>query len=63
MAFALSRLSHSPTGPTPLGILRNVEERGTYDDGVNAQLAEAKSKKGDGNIDDLIRSLGTWTVG
>ena len=61
-AFAISRLSHTPTGPTPLGILRNVDIRGTYDDGVNAQLAEAKAKKGDGNVDDLIRSLGTWTV-
>lgn len=62
-AFALSRISHSPTGPTPLGIFRNVDIRGTYDDGVNAQLAKAKATKGEGNIDDLIRSLGTWTVG
>jgi 2-oxoglutarate ferredoxin oxidoreductase subunit beta len=62
MAFALSRLSHSPTGPTPLGILRSDNSRPTYDDGVSAQLAQAKATKGEGNIDDLIRSLGTWTV-
>lgn len=60
-SFALSRLSHTPTGPTPLGIFRNVE-RPTYDDGVNAQLAQAKAAKGEGNVEDLIRSLGTWTV-
>ena len=61
LAFALSRLSHTPTGITPLGIFRNVD-RPTYDDGVNQQLVEAQAQKGPGNIDDLVRSLGTWTV-
>ena len=61
LAYALSRLSHTPTGITPLGVFRSVE-RPTYDDGVNQQLVEAQAQKGPGNIDDLIRSLGTWTV-
>ena len=61
LAYALSRLSHTPTGITPLGVFRSVE-RSTYDDGVNQQLVEAQAQKGPGNIDDLIRSLGTWTV-
>jgi 2-oxoglutarate ferredoxin oxidoreductase subunit beta len=61
IAFALSRLSHGPYGPTPLGIFRNVE-RPTYDAELNAQIAEAKEQLGEGDLEELIRSHGTWTV-
>lgn len=61
IAFALSRLSHGPYGPTPLGIFRNVE-RPTYDAELNAQIAEAKEHLGEGDLEELIRSHGTWTV-
>ncbi|HSM44626.1 MAG TPA: 2-oxoacid:ferredoxin oxidoreductase subunit beta [Acidimicrobiia bacterium] len=62
IAFALSRLSHGPYGPTPLGIFRNVD-RPAYDREVNVQVAAAQEKLGDGDLDKLIRSHGTWTVG
>jgi 2-oxoglutarate ferredoxin oxidoreductase subunit beta len=62
IAFAISRLSHGPYGPTPLGIFRDVE-RAVYDQELNIQLAAAKDKFGDGDLDKLIRSHGTWTVG
>ena len=61
MAFAISRLSHTPTGPTPLGIFRNVT-RPTYEEGMSAQLVEAQTKKGPGDIASLLASHGTWTV-
>jgi 2-oxoglutarate ferredoxin oxidoreductase subunit beta len=61
VAFALSRLSHGPYGPTPLGIFRNVE-RPVYDSELNAQLDKAKDRFGDGDLDQLIKSHGTWTV-
>ncbi|HIE22109.1 MAG TPA: 2-oxoacid:ferredoxin oxidoreductase subunit beta [Acidimicrobiia bacterium] len=61
IAFALSRLSHGPFGPTPLGIFRNVE-RPTYEHELERQLAEAREKLGPGDLDALIRSHGTWTV-
>ncbi len=61
VAFALSRLSHGPYGPTPLGVFRNVT-RPTYDAEMNRQIAEATSKRGPGDLDKLIRSIGTWTV-
>jgi 2-oxoglutarate ferredoxin oxidoreductase subunit beta len=61
IAFALSRLSHGPYGPTPLGIFRRVT-RPTYDSEVNAQVAAARERLGDGDLDQLIRSHGTWTV-
>ncbi len=61
IAFALSRLSHGPYGPTPIGIFRNVT-RPAYDDEVNRQLDEAKQKMGKGDLAKLITSGGTWTV-
>jgi 2-oxoglutarate/2-oxoacid ferredoxin oxidoreductase subunit beta len=62
IAFALSRLSHGPYGPTPLGIFRDVS-RPAYDTQVNVQVAQAQEKLGTGDLDKLIRSHGTWTVG
>jgi 2-oxoglutarate ferredoxin oxidoreductase subunit beta len=62
IAFALSRLSHGPYGPTPLGIFRNVK-RDAYDKQVNVQVAAAQEKLGEGDLNELIRSHGTWTVG
>ncbi|MEA1903302.1 MAG: 2-oxoacid:ferredoxin oxidoreductase subunit beta [Actinomycetota bacterium] len=61
VAFGLSRLSHGPYGPTPLGVFRNVD-RPTYDSEVNRQVEEAKNRLGPGDLDKLIRSHGTWTV-
>jgi 2-oxoglutarate ferredoxin oxidoreductase subunit beta len=61
VAFALSRLSHGPYGPTPLGVFRNVS-RPTYDAEMNRQLEEARAQRGPGDLSKLIRSLGTWTV-
>jgi 2-oxoglutarate ferredoxin oxidoreductase subunit beta len=61
VAFALSRLSHGPYGPTPLGIFRNVD-RPTYDEEFNRQVAAAKEKQGEGDLAKLVASRGTWTV-
>jgi len=60
-AFALSRLSHTPTGPTPLGVFRDVL-RPTYGDGVEQQIQAAKAQRGDGDLGTLLRSTGTWTI-
>jgi len=61
VAFAVSRLSHGPYGPTPLGIFRNVH-RPTYESQLNAQIDAAKEKMGEGDLNRLITSQGTWTV-
>lgn len=61
IAFALSRLSHGPYGPTPLGIFREVS-RPTYENEMNAQIDAAKEKHGEGELSRLIASQGTWTV-
>ena len=61
MAFALSRLSSSPTGPTPIGVFRDVE-RPVYDKEVRRQIEAVTEKRGQGDLQTLIGSLGTWEV-
>ncbi len=60
-AFALSRLSHGPHGPTPIGVFRNVE-RPAYQDLMVQQIADARAEKGEGDIASLLRSHGSWIV-
>ena len=68
LAFALARLSADEPGsstaawsPTPFGVFRDVE-RPDYGTMVGAQLAEASSKKGPGDLRALLQSAGTWKV-
>ena len=61
-AFALSRLSHGPLGPTPIGIFRSIE-RSTYESVLQKQIHDAQSSRGPGDLASLIASTGTWTVG
>ena len=60
-AFALSRLALSPTGPTPLGIFRDVE-RPVYDDMLNEQVDQASAERGDGDLQALLESGNVWDV-
>ena len=61
VAFALSRLSYGPYGPTPLGIFRNVPVP-SYGRLLEDQIAQAREKQGPGDLAKIIRSRGTWTV-
>jgi 2-oxoglutarate ferredoxin oxidoreductase subunit beta len=60
-AFALSRLSHGPLGPTPIGIFRSVE-RESYEDLLQQQLVDAQADRGPGDLSQLVRQAGTWDV-
>jgi 2-oxoglutarate/2-oxoacid ferredoxin oxidoreductase subunit beta len=60
-AFALSRLSHGPHGPTPIGVFRSVE-RAVYEDLLTDQIDQARAARGEGDLADLLRSGGSWTV-
>jgi 2-oxoglutarate ferredoxin oxidoreductase subunit beta len=60
LAFLLSRMRH-PDFPEPLGVFRDVEQQ-RYGDLVRAQIAEAKTKQGEGDIQKLITGSDTWTV-
>jgi 2-oxoglutarate ferredoxin oxidoreductase subunit beta len=62
LAFALSRLAEHPETPTPVGVFRAVE-RPTYGVAMQQQLVDASSRSGPGDLDALLRSAPTWTVG
>ena len=59
-AFALSRLSLNPTGPTPIGIFRNVD-RPVYDDELRSQVTAARTA-GEGDLQALLESGNVWDV-
>jgi 2-oxoglutarate/2-oxoacid ferredoxin oxidoreductase subunit beta len=61
LAFALSRLSHGPYEPTPIGVFRAVE-RPEYGTEMARQITEAQERRGLGDVKDLLRSGSTWTV-
>lgn len=61
VAFALSRLSHGPYGPTPIGVFRSIS-RPTYESVMAKQVIDARSKQSAGDLGALVRSHGSWTV-
>jgi 2-oxoglutarate ferredoxin oxidoreductase subunit beta len=61
LAFQLSRLSRGPYEPTPIGVFRDVE-RPDYGTSMNNQVDEVVSKRGTGDLNDLLRSGSSWTV-
>jgi 2-oxoglutarate ferredoxin oxidoreductase subunit beta len=61
LAFSLSRISHTPHGPTPIGIFRDVE-RPVYDELMAEQLETAKSEGGEGDLAALLKAGDTWTI-
>jgi 2-oxoglutarate ferredoxin oxidoreductase subunit beta len=61
VAFALSRVTQSTHGGTPVGIFRNIE-RPVYDDLMAEQLQVAEEKRGKGDLAELLHSGETWVV-
>jgi 2-oxoglutarate ferredoxin oxidoreductase subunit beta len=61
LAFALSRLSHGPSQPTPIGVFRDVT-RPEYGDAMTQQVVDAQTRRGAGDLTALLTSGGTWTV-
>jgi 2-oxoglutarate/2-oxoacid ferredoxin oxidoreductase subunit beta len=60
-AFALAHLAELPTGPTPVGIFRDVS-RPVYAEGLGARLEAEHEAAGTAELDALLRSGDTWTV-
>ncbi|HYH27282.1 MAG TPA: 2-oxoacid:ferredoxin oxidoreductase subunit beta [Actinomycetota bacterium] len=61
LAFSLAHLAERPTGPTPIGIFREVA-RPVYGQAMERQLAMATERLGEGDLDALLRSGDTWEV-
>jgi 2-oxoglutarate ferredoxin oxidoreductase subunit beta len=62
LAFSLAQLSHQPTGPTPIGIFRDVQ-RPVYGEAMEHQLNAAVDKLGEGDLGTLLHAGDTWKVG
>src|ERR671934_227455 len=62
LASALARLSHTPHGPTPIGVFRDVE-RPVYDRLMDEQLEKARTDQGPGDLAELLQAGDTWTIG
>ena len=60
-ATTLARLADSPTGPTPIGVFRDVK-RDVYGSGRQSALRSAHEAAGLGDVDELLRSGDTWVV-
>jgi len=60
-AFALSRLSHGPHGPTPIGVFRDVQ-RSLYEDELQRQVSDTQGGRGPADLSELIRQTGTWAA-
>jgi len=50
-----------PEFPVPMGIFRQVEKP-TYDDAIHNQVESVTQKKGDGDLNDLLRGNAHWDV-
>jgi 2-oxoglutarate/2-oxoacid ferredoxin oxidoreductase subunit beta len=61
LASALARLSHTPHGPTPIGVFRDVD-RPVYDRLMEEQLEMARSEQGEGDLAELLHAGDTWTI-
>ena len=61
LAFALSRLAHTPHGPTPIGIFRDIQ-RPVYDELMSDQLDSARAERGEGDLEALLRAGDTWLI-
>jgi 2-oxoglutarate/2-oxoacid ferredoxin oxidoreductase subunit beta len=61
LASALARLSHTPHGPTPIGVFRDVD-RPVYDRLMEEQLETARSEQGEGDLAELLHAGDTWTI-
>ena len=61
LAFQLSRLSHGPYEPTPVGVFRAIE-RADYGGSMSRQLVAAQESSGPGDLAELLSSGSIWTV-
>jgi 2-oxoglutarate/2-oxoacid ferredoxin oxidoreductase subunit beta len=61
LAFELAQLAQRPTGPTPIGVFRDVR-RAVYGAELARELEEKRARVGLDDLRELLHSGDTWTV-
>ena len=61
LAFELAHLAERPTGPTPVGVFRDVE-RPVYGEQFAAELEANRADAGVDELEELLHSGDAWTV-
>ena len=61
LAFELAHLTAQPTGPTPIGVFRDVK-RPVYGEELALELEETRAGVGTEELEKLLHSGETWTV-
>lgn len=61
LAFLLSSFADRPGYPAPVGVFLDIE-RPTYEEQLYSQIEAATTKKGKGDLDDILKGTTTWTI-
>jgi 2-oxoglutarate ferredoxin oxidoreductase subunit beta len=61
LAFIVARMTENEAFPTPIGVFLSVE-RPSYEEQAQRQIAYAREKLGDGDLDAILNEGETWVV-
>jgi 2-oxoglutarate ferredoxin oxidoreductase subunit beta len=61
LAFILANMIHNPDLPRPMGVFMALD-RPTYEDMMVQQIAKAKAKRGEGDLQKLLEGDETWVI-
>jgi 2-oxoglutarate ferredoxin oxidoreductase subunit beta len=61
LAFILANMIHDPGLPRPMGVFVDLD-RPTYEQQMVDQIARAKAKRGEGNLQKLLDGDETWVI-
>jgi len=61
LAFILANMIHDPNLPRAMGVFL-AQDRPTYEDQLEDQIARTKAKKGVGDLQKLLEGDETWVI-
>ena len=61
LAFILANMIHNPALPRPMGVFL-AQDRTTYEDAMQGQIAKARAKRGPGDLQKLLDGEESWTI-
>jgi hypothetical protein len=61
LAYIISQFSDNPAMPLPVGVFLDLDYT-TFEDDMTLQIAEAKKKYGEGDINTLLKGKSFWEI-